>query len=105
MVLCQDTDYVLFDEPLKNLDMKHAVGMMRLLREAADSLGKTVLLVLHDLNFASCYSDYMIAMRSGKIAYHGTPDKIMNRDIIRSVYDMDVEIHDIRGQKIMIYYT
>jgi len=105
MVLCQDTDYVLFDEPLNNLDMKHAVGMMKLLRRAADDLGKTIVLVLHDINFASCYSDYMVAMRDGAIAHHGTPDEIMTSGVIRDVYDMDVEIQDVQGRRISIYYT
>jgi len=105
MVLCQDTDYVLFDEPLNNLDMKHAVNMMKLLRRAADDLGKTIVLVLHDLNFASCYSDYIVAMRDGEVAHHGAPDEIMRREIIRSVYDMDVDIHDVRGRRITFYYT
>jgi iron complex transport system ATP-binding protein len=105
MVLCQDTDYVMFDEPLNNLDMKHAVGMMKLLRQAADVLGKTIVLVLHDLNFASCYSDYIVAMRDGEVAHHGTPDEIMKRETVRSIYDMDVEIQDVRGQKISFYYT
>ena len=104
MVLCQDTDYVLFDEPLNNLDMKHAVGMMKLLRRAADDLGKTIVLVLHDINFASCYSDYLVAMRDGAVVYHGTPAEIMTGPVIRAVYDMDVEIQDVRGHRISNYY-
>jgi iron complex transport system ATP-binding protein len=105
MVLCQDTEYVLFDEPLNNLDMKHAVGMMRLLRQAADELGKTVVLVLHDINFASCYSDYIVAMRDGAVAHHGAPDEIMRPEVIRNVYDMDVDIRDVEGRKISIHYA
>ncbi|MBA1155950.1 ABC transporter ATP-binding protein [Microvirga mediterraneensis] len=105
MVLCQDTDYVLFDEPLNNLDMKHAVGMMKLLRRAADDLGKTIVLVLHDINFASCYSDYIVAMRDGAIVRHGTPDETMTASVIRDVYDMDVTIQDMEGRKITLYYV
>lgn len=104
MVLCQDTDYVLFDEPLNNLDMKHAVGMMKLLRRAADELGKTIVLVLHDINFASCYSDYLVAMRDGAVVRHGAPTEIMTKPVIRAVYDMDVEIQDVRGHRISNYY-
>src|SRR5690606_5466437 len=63
MVLCQDTDYVLLDEPLNNLDMRHAVHMMRRLRRMADDFGKTVVLVVHDINFASCHSDTIVAMK------------------------------------------
>jgi iron complex transport system ATP-binding protein len=105
MVLCQDTDYVLFDEPLNNLDMKHALSMMKMLRHAADALNKTIVLVLHDINFASCYSDYIVAMRDGSIAHHGTPDEIMTNKVIREVYDMDVEFQEIQGRRISIYYV
>jgi iron complex transport system ATP-binding protein len=104
MVLCQDTEYVLFDEPLNNLDMKHAVGMMKLLRRAADDLSKTIVLVLHDINFASCYSDYLVAMRDGAVLRHGTPAEIMTSEVIRAVYDMDVEIQEIRGYRVSNYY-
>jgi hypothetical protein len=61
MVLAQDTDYVLLDEPLNNLDLRHANQMMRLLPRMADELGKTVVLVVHDINFASCHSDHIVA--------------------------------------------
>jgi iron complex transport system ATP-binding protein len=103
MVLCQDTDYVLFDELLNNLDMKRAARMMKPLRQAADEHGKTVVLVLHDLNFASCCSDYIVAMRDGAVARHGTPDEIMRSDIIREIYSMDVEVQDIHGRRISTY--
>ena len=76
MVLSQDTRYVLLDEPLNSLDMKHAVAMMGTLRRAADELGKTVVLVLHDINFASTYADRIVAMRQGKIAHQGTSGRI-----------------------------
>jgi iron complex transport system ATP-binding protein len=89
---------------LNNLDMKHAVGMMKLLRQAADALGKTIVLVLHDINFASCYSDYIVAMRDGAIVRHGTPGAIMTSDVIPEVYGMDVEVQDVQGRKISIYY-
>ena len=53
MVIAQDTDYVLLDQPLNNLDMKHSVQIMKILRKLVDELGKTVVIVLHDINFAS----------------------------------------------------
>ena len=104
MVLCQDTDYVLLDEPLNNLDMKHSVSMMRLLRRAADELGKTVVLVLHDINFASCYSDHIVAMKNGKVACQGSPDELIHPDILRSIYDMEIDVEIIGGRRIGIYY-
>src|SRR5690606_1182513 len=67
MVLCQDTDYVLLDEPLNNLDIRHAVDIMRLIRRTAHDLGKTVIVVLHDLNIAAAYSDSILAMKAGRM--------------------------------------
>lgn len=104
MVLCQDTDYVLLDEPLNSLDMKHAADMMNTLRRAADELHKTIVMVLHDINFASCYSDLIVAMRSGKIAYHGTPDDLMQPEVLRDLYQMDIQVHNIGQQRIGVYY-
>lgn len=105
MVLCQNTDYLLLDEPLNNLDMKHSASMMKLLRRAADELGKTVVLVLHDINFASCYSDHIVAMREGKVAHQGTPDSLIRSDILRDIYDMDIAVELIGGKRIGIYYA
>lgn len=104
MVLCQDTDYVLLDEPLNNLDMKHAMGMMKLLRRAADELGKTVVLVLHDINFASWYSDYIVAMKLGKVVGQGAVDAMIDPDVLSKIYEMDIKVHQIGGQKISVYY-
>lgn len=104
MVLCQDTDYVLLDEPLNNLDMKHAMGMMKLMRRAARELGKTVVLVLHDINFASWYSDYIIAMREGKVVNQGATDAIIRPEALREIYDMEINVHEIGGHRVSLFY-
>lgn len=104
MVLCQDTDYVLLDEPLNNLDMPHAVTMMRQLRQAADTLGKTVVVVLHDINFASCYSDCIVAMKHGRIAAQGGPQDIIRPDVLRAIYEIDITVHTLDGKRIATYY-
>lgn len=104
MVLCQDTEYVLLDEPLNNLDMKHAVAMMKQIRRAADELGKTIVLVIHDINFASAYSDYIIAMRKGQIVYNGKPEEVMVSSVLESIFDTEVEIEQVRNQRIAVYY-
>lgn len=104
MVLCQDTEYVLLDEPLNNLDMKHAVAMMKQLRRAADELGKTIVIVIHDINFASVYSDYILAMKKGELAYQGKPKEIMNSKILEDIFDTPVKIENIHNQNIAIYY-
>ncbi len=104
MVLCQDTDYVLLDEPLNNLDMKHAVAMMRLLRRTANELGKTIVLVLHDVNFASCYSDYIVAMKNAEVVYQGTPQDILQPEVMHAIYEIDIDIQEINDQRIAIYF-
>lgn len=104
MVLCQDTNYVLLDEPLNNLDMKHAVAMMKQIRRAADELGKTIVLVIHDINFASAYSDQIIAMRDGKVVFSGTPDEVMDTQVLQDIFDTEVRIENIAGQKVGVYY-
>ena len=104
MVLCQDTEYVLLDEPLNNLDMKHAVSMMKQLRRAADELGKTIVIVIHDINFASVYSDYILAMKDGKLIYQGEPKQIMDAAILEEIFDTPVKIENVHDQSIAIYY-
>lgn len=104
MVLCQDTEYVMLDEPLNNLDMKHAVIMMKLLRKAADELGKTIIIVIHDINFASVYSDYILAMRNGQLYYHGSPKEIMKADIIEDIFDTPVDVKELDNKLIAMYY-
>jgi iron complex transport system ATP-binding protein len=104
MVLCQDTDFVLLDEPLNNLDLRHAITMMQRLRTAARELGRTVVVVLHDLNVASCYADTIVAMREGRIAACGTPEEVITDEVLTDVYALPVKVHDLDGQRIATYY-
>lgn len=104
MVMAQDTEFVLLDEPLNNLDMKHSVHMMRLLRRAADDLGKTIVIVIHDINFASTYSDSIIAMKRGKIVAAGNSCDIMTTECLANIYDMDIRIIEVDGRRIGVYF-
>ncbi|ALN75223.1 ABC transporter ATP-binding protein [Aureimonas sp. AU20] len=104
MALCQDTDYVLLDEPLNNLDMRHAAGMMGLWRRACDELGKTVVIVLHDINFASWHSDHIVAMRGGRVCRQGRPETIIQAAALREIYDMDIAVHEIAGRRVCLFY-
>lgn len=104
MVIAQGTEYVFLDEPLNNLDMNNSVQMMRVLRKLCDDLGKTIILVMHDINFTSCYSDYIICLKNGVIAKEGTVDEIINKDTLDNIYEMDFMVEEINGKKISIYY-
>ncbi len=105
MVLCQDTDYVLLDEPLANLDMRHSTLMMRRLRELAKTFGKTVVLVIHDINYAACHSDHVIAMKKGAVVAQGGVREMISSQVLGEVFEMDIEVHEIGGQPISIYYA
>jgi iron complex transport system ATP-binding protein len=105
MVLAQNTEYMLLDEPLNNLDMKHSVQIMKVLRRMADELEKTIVLVLHDINFASCYSDYIVALKDGRVVKEGTTDEIIQPPVLKEVYGMDIRIENINQHKICVYYS
>ena len=104
MVIAQDTDYVLLDEPTNNLDIYHATNLMRIARRLCDELGKTVILVLHEINYAAFYSDYICAFKDGKIAKFGTVEEVINKDTLSQIYMADFEIMNIGGKPLTIYY-
>lgn len=104
MVIAQDTEYILLDEPLNNLDMKHSVQIMGILRRLVSDLGKTVLIVIHDINFASVYSDYIVALKDGKLIHHGPTEEMMKPAILKEVFDMEMQIEYIRDCKFCFYY-
>ena len=82
MVIAQDTEYVLLDEPTNNLDIYHATNMMKIVRRLCDELGKTVVLVLHEINYAAFYSDYICAFVDVKIAKFGTVEEVMTKESV-----------------------
>lgn len=104
MVLAQDTEYILLDEPLNNLDMRHSVQIMKTLRRLVDELGKTVIIVIHDINFASCYSDEIVAFKDGKIVKQGPTCDVIDKCVLKEIYDMDIEIKEIEDQRICVYF-
>jgi len=104
MVLAQDTEYILLDEPLNNLDMRHSVQIMKTLRRLVDELGKTIVIVIHDINFASCYSDEIVALKDGKIVKQGRTCDVIDSCVLKEIYDMDIDIKEIDNQRICVYF-
>ena len=104
MVIAQDTEYVLLDEPTNNLDIYHATNMMKIVRRLCDELGKTVILVLHEINYAAFYSDYICAFKDGKIARYGTVEEVMTKESLSEIYNVGFEIMKIEGKPLSIYY-
>ena len=95
---------MLLDEPLNNLDMQHAVAMMKQLRRAADELGRTVVIVLHDINFAAHYSDKILAMKDGQVVEHGTPEQIMQDEVLTRIFNTDVQVIQGPNGPLAVYY-
>ncbi len=104
MVIAQDTEYVLLDEPTNNLDIYHSSNLMRMARRLCDELGKTVILVLHEINYAAFYSDYICAFKDGKIAKFGPVEEVINKETLSDIYKVDFEIMNIGGKPLTIYY-
>ena len=104
MVIAQDTDYILLDEPTNNLDIYHATNMMKIVRRLCDELGKTIILVLHEINYAAFYSDYICAFVDGKVAKFGTVKEVMTKETLSEIYKVDFEILEIEGKPLSIYY-
>lgn len=104
MVLAQDTEYVLLDEPLNNLDMRHSVRMMQHLRRATEELGRTVVIVLHDINFAAHYADHICAVKDGRIVEFGPVAEVMTDDVLTRVFDTPVRVIDGPNGPLAAYF-
>lgn len=105
MVIAQDTSYILLDEPLNNLDMKLAIQVMKTLKRLVKEKNKTIILVIHEINFASSYSDYIVAMKNGKIIKKGQTNEVITTENLKSIFDIDFEIIERNGHKICNYFN
>lgn len=103
MVLCQETEYVLLDEPLNNLDVARSVQMMEHLRYAANEFERTIVTVMHDINFAAKYSDRICAMKDGQIAAFGTVEEVMDSKLLTEIFETKIEIIEGPYGPIAIY--
>ena len=104
MVIAQDTEYVLLDAPTNNLDIYHASNLMRTIRRLCDELGKTIIMVLHEINYAAFYSDYICAFTDGKIAKFGTVNEVINKKTLSDIYKVDFEIIHVDGKPLSVCY-
>ena len=92
MTLAQDTNILLLDEPTTFLDLAHQIEVLDLLYELNQNQGRTIVMVLHDLNQACRYADCLIALRDGQIYAQGTPNQVVTEDIVRDVFGIDSRI-------------
>lgn len=92
MSIAQQTEILLLDEPLNNLDMKHAVQIMHAMRRLCDEQGRTVILVMHDINFVANYSDHIVALKQGKLCFSGAKAQVLTESLLRDLYELDFKI-------------
>lgn len=92
MVLAQETELLLLDEPTTFLDLKVQVDLLELLVSLAHQQGRTLLVVLHDLNLAAAYADRLVMMKAGRILHDGTPEAVFTADNLKQVFDLDAQV-------------
>lgn len=104
MVLAQGTDIVLLDEPTTYLDLAHAVEVLDLVDRLHDERGRTVVVVLHDLNLAARYADRIVLMDSGRIVAQGAPADVLTEELLLSVFGLEsrVLVDPVSGRPLVI---
>lgn len=90
--LTQKADIMLLDEPISQLDIHHQINLMNILKQLVESMNITVITVIHDLNFATEYSDFLIFLNAGKVFKYGEPQKVITKENLYKVYNMDFNI-------------
>lgn len=102
MALAQDTDIIFLDEPTTYLDMAHQLEVLELLQQLNRNEGKTIIMVLHDLNQAARFSDHLLAMSNGKLIKSGNAEEVITTEVLRDVFQIDAVItEDPRTNKPM----
>ena len=102
MIVCQDTPYLLLDEPLNNLDMYHSGRLMRELRELSHRQQKTVVIVLHDINQAAQFADTVVTMKDGQVQAIGHPIEVITQQTMKDLYNVDVTVINHHGRPVIV---
>lgn len=102
MAWAQDTEYLLLDEPLNNLDIAASRSLMSRLKSLARQEGRTIVIVLHDINYAAGYADHIVAMKSGQVVEAGPPAEIVTEAFLRRVFDTDAKITHVDGRPLVM---
>ncbi|MEL6520726.1 MAG: ATP-binding cassette domain-containing protein [Pseudomonadota bacterium] len=102
MVYAQDTDYILLDEPLNNLDMAAAGALMAILQRLCTERQKTIVIVLHDVNYASLYADKIVTLKDGQLGPTGHPTSVLVPETLRSVFGVNARVRQIEGRPFVL---
>ena len=102
MALAQNTKILLLDEPTTYLDVRYQIEILRLVKKLNTEYGITIIMVLHDINQSIAYSDCIIAMKDGKILAEGNPNDVINEELIKNVYGIELSVKEIEENKIVL---
>ncbi|GIO28100.1 ABC transporter ATP-binding protein [Ornithinibacillus bavariensis] len=89
MALAQETDIIFLDEPTTYLDLAHQLEVLELLQQLNQEQGRTIIMVLHDINQAARFADYIIALKDGKVVKTGPSDEVINKEVLKEVFQID----------------
>lgn len=103
MVFAQRTDWLLLDEPLAALDMAHARGLMQELAALRD-VGRSVVMVLHEINHAAAWADHVVALKAGRIVAEGSPEVVFTPEVLGPLYDMELRVERFEGRPLVLHH-
>lgn len=104
MAFAQQTDWLLLDEPLNNLDMAHGRALMARLAALVREGGKSVVVVLHDINYAAAWADHILALKDGKVMAAGAPADVLTGPMLEQIYDTPVQVITHQGRPLILHH-
>lgn len=102
MLLAQETNVILLDEPTTYLDLKNQFQIMNCIKKINEKLNKTIILILHDINLVSLYSDYIFMLKNKKIKYNGKTNEILTKETIKDIFEINVSIYKENNKTLII---
>lgn len=102
MALAQNTKLLFLDEPTTYLDIRYQLEILELIRRLNREFGITIVMVLHDINQAIHYSDYVIGLKDGKVSVEGMPDAVITTESLEKLYGVKLEVATIEGRKFVL---
>lgn len=102
MALAQNTKILFLDEPTTYLDIRYQIEILELVKKLNREFGITIIMVLHDINQAIHFSDYVIGMADGHVAVEGNPEEVITGEAIKTLYDIDLEVTNVDGRKFVL---
>ena len=104
MIVAQDTDWLLLDEPLNNLDMAHARSLMARVAGLVRVQGRGAVVVVHDVNHAAAWADHIVALKAGRIHAAGPADAVLTGGVLSALYDTPVEVIRHNGRPLVLHH-